>query len=71
MLIIYKRWHFFQAVCTVWRPIEYFWISCKFKIPICSCSSQQNSFPNFYCKTNLSESQKNVVKVCDVSKKKL
>ena len=35
--------HFFQIVCKL--CMEYFCSSCKFEIPVRSCSSQQNSFP--------------------------
>jgi len=37
---------FSKTVCKL--CIEYFCSSCKFEIPVRSCSSQQNSFPNSY-----------------------
>ena len=42
---------FFQAVCKL--CIEYFCSSCKFEIPVRSCCSLRNSFPNSYYKVNL------------------
>jgi len=42
---------FFQTVCKF--CIEYFCSSCKFEIPVRSCSSQQSSLPNNYYKINL------------------
>jgi len=45
---------FFQTVCKL--CIEYLWSSCKFEIPVRSCSSQKNSFPDIYYKINPRES---------------
>jgi len=44
----------FQTVCKF--CIEYFCSSCKFEIPVLSCSSQRNSFQNSYYKINFKES---------------
>jgi len=43
-----------KTVCKL--RIEYYCSSCKFEIPVRSCGSQRNSFPNSYYNINLRES---------------